>query len=77
MPDHYSLVCPDVTSFQLRLAEVLDYAFTGAAITLMQTDNADCFDYFRLKTDKGMSYIVQVLHIKTIKHSWNHLFYML
>lgn len=76
LPDHCTLVCPDVTSFQMRLIDHLNLSFEEAWIIKMASD-INAFDYFRLKTSTGSSLIIKALPLKSLKESWNPLFYLL
>lgn len=76
LSDHCTLVCPDVTSFQHKKIESLDVEFTDAVTVTLNMDSP-AFDYFRLKSAQGTTYMVKTLQTNTLSQSWNPIFYML
>lgn len=74
--DHSTLVCPDVTSFQMKKVESLDLEFRDVATVTLNSDSA-AFDYFRLRCEDDTQYMIKTLHMNTLTQSWNPLFYML
>ena len=76
LSDHSTLVCPDVTSFQLKKVESLDLQFEEVMTVMLNNDSA-AFDYFRLRCTNGTDYMIKTLHMNTLMQSWNPIFYML
>lgn len=74
--DHSTLVCPDITSFQMKRVESLDLEFKDVATVTLNNDSS-AFDYFRLLCADEKVYMIKTLHMNTLSQSWNPIFYML
>lgn len=74
--DHSTLVCPDVTSFQMKRVESLDLKFRDVSTVTLNSDSV-AFDFFRLRCADDTVYMIKTLHMNTLSQSWNPLFYML
>ena len=75
--EHVTLICPDITSFQLRTILQVQLGFRDA-ITMILGHDQGGFDYFKLtSTEHGKYNVVKSLHFDSLKSSWNPLFYMM
>lgn len=76
--DHCTLICPDITNFQLRLIDSVSAFKMADAEYWKAPEASNPFDYFRVYcSENSRNFMVKCLKLQALKKTWNYIFYML